>query len=61
MVREIAAGVDGRPLSGEDAQKRAQMALNKAGYRWSGYAPELGSTEVIRRRKEEGSVLLVRL
>jgi hypothetical protein len=39
MLREIAAGDDnGRPLSGHEAQKRAQAVLTECGYTWSGYA-----------------------
>jgi hypothetical protein len=44
-LREIATGVNGRPLSGKEAQTKAQFALTAAGYRWSGYTPEFASTE----------------
>ena len=40
MLREIASGVDGRPLPGYEAQQRAREALTSAGYRWPGYKPE---------------------
>jgi hypothetical protein len=40
VLREIASGVDGFPLSGNEAQQRAQEALTSAGYGWSGYKPE---------------------
>jgi hypothetical protein len=40
VLREIAFGVDGFPLSGNEAQQRAQEALTGAGYGWSGYKPE---------------------
>jgi hypothetical protein len=40
VLREIAAGTGGQPLSGTEAQKRAQTALAEAGYRWSRYRPE---------------------
>jgi hypothetical protein len=32
VLREIAAGVGGRPLSGVEAQERAQNVLAQAGY-----------------------------
>jgi hypothetical protein len=41
VLREIAGGASsGQPLSGIEAQKRAQSVLAEAGYRWSGYRPE---------------------
>jgi hypothetical protein len=42
VLREIASGENGRPLSGAEAQKRAQAALIKCGYTWPGrtVAPE---------------------
>jgi hypothetical protein len=40
VLREIASGVDGRPLPGYEAQQRAREALTSAGYRWPGYKPE---------------------
>jgi hypothetical protein len=33
-LREIASGENGHPLSGFDAQKRAQAILSECGYRW---------------------------
>ena len=39
VLREIAVGTNGQPLSGIEAQKRAQSVLAEAGYRWSGYRP----------------------
>jgi hypothetical protein len=39
LLREIATGDEnGRPLSGLEAQKRAQAVLTECGYTWSGYA-----------------------
>jgi hypothetical protein len=35
-LREIAAGENGRPLSGLEAQKRAQAVLAECGYTWPG-------------------------
>jgi hypothetical protein len=42
VLREIASGENGRPLSGAEAQKRAQAVLIKCGYTWPGRtaAPE---------------------
>jgi hypothetical protein len=40
MLREIASGEEGYPLSGNEAQQRAREALSSAGYRWPGYKPE---------------------
>jgi hypothetical protein len=40
VLREIAIGAHGQPLSGIDAQKRAQDVLAQAGYRWSGLGSE---------------------
>jgi hypothetical protein len=40
VLREIASGIDGYPLSGNEAQRRAQEALTGAGYRWPGSKPE---------------------
>jgi hypothetical protein len=37
VLREIAAGTGGQPLSGIEAQTRARRVLAEAGYRWSGY------------------------
>ena len=36
VLREIASGDNGRPLSGLAAQKRAQAALTECGYTWRG-------------------------
>jgi hypothetical protein len=36
VLREIASGENGRPLSGLEAQKRAQAVLTECGYTWSG-------------------------
>jgi hypothetical protein len=36
VLREIASGEDGRPLSGFEAQKRAQAVLVECGYTWPG-------------------------
>ena len=35
VLREIASGKNGRPLSGLEAQKRARAVLNECGYAWS--------------------------
>jgi len=35
-LREIASGDNGRPLSGLEAQKRAQAVLTECGYTWPG-------------------------
>jgi hypothetical protein len=42
VLREIASGENGRPLSGLEAQKRAQAALTECGCTWRGQmiAPE---------------------
>jgi hypothetical protein len=40
VLREIASGVDRRPLLAEEAQRRAQEALTSAGYRWPESKPE---------------------
>jgi hypothetical protein len=40
VLREIASDLDGRPLSGNEAQQRAREALTSAGYRWWGCQPE---------------------
>ena len=37
-LREIASGENDRPLSGLEAQKRAQAVLNECGYTWPGRA-----------------------
>jgi hypothetical protein len=34
VLREIASGENGRPLSGIDAQRRAQAVLVERGYSW---------------------------
>jgi len=34
VLREIASGENGRPLSGLEAQKRAQAVLTECGYTW---------------------------
>jgi hypothetical protein len=34
VLREIASGVNGYPLSGLEAQKRAQTVLSECGYAW---------------------------
>jgi hypothetical protein len=36
VLREIARGENGRPLSGLEAQKRAQAVLVECGYTWPG-------------------------
>jgi hypothetical protein len=36
VLREIASGDNGRPLSGLEAQKRAQAVLGECGYTWPG-------------------------
>ena len=36
VLREIATGENGRPLSGLEAQKRAQAVLAECGYAWPG-------------------------
>ena len=36
VLREIASGDNGRPLSGLEAQKRAQAVLAECGYTWPG-------------------------
>jgi hypothetical protein len=36
VLREIASGNNGRPLSGLEAQKRAQAVLAECGYTWPG-------------------------
>ena len=36
VLREIASGDNDRPLSGLEAQKRAQAVLNECGYTWLG-------------------------
>jgi hypothetical protein len=36
VLREIASGANGRPLSGLEAQKRAQSVLAECGYTWPG-------------------------
>jgi hypothetical protein len=38
VLREIAGGENGRPLSGLEAQKRAQAVLTECGYTWPGRA-----------------------
>jgi len=43
VLREIATGEDGRPLSGVEARKRAQAVLAECGYAWPN-ADELGTT-----------------
>ena len=39
VLGEIATGDNGRPLSGVDAQQRAQAVLTEYGYTWPGRAP----------------------
>ncbi len=39
VLRQIAKGENGRPLSGAEAQKRARVVLTECGYTWSGYKP----------------------
>ena len=36
VLREIASGDNGRPLSGTEAQQRAQAVLTECGYTWPG-------------------------
>jgi hypothetical protein len=36
VLREIASGDNGRPVSGREAQKRAQAVLAECGYIWPG-------------------------
>jgi hypothetical protein len=36
VLREIASGDNGRPLSGLEVQKRAQVVLAECGYTWQG-------------------------
>jgi hypothetical protein len=38
VLREIASGENGRPLSGLEAQTRAQTVLSECGYAWPGRA-----------------------
>ena len=38
VLRQIARGDNGRPLSGVDAQQRAQAVLTEGGYTWPGRA-----------------------
>jgi hypothetical protein len=38
VLREIASGDNGRPLSGLEAQRRAQAVLTECGYTWPGRA-----------------------
>jgi hypothetical protein len=38
VLREIASGDNGRPLSGTEAQQRAQAVLTECGYTWPGRA-----------------------
>ena len=38
VLREIASGDNGRPLSGTEAQQRAQAVLTECGYTWRGRA-----------------------
>ena len=38
VLREIATGENGRPISGLEAQKRAQAVLTECGYTWPGRA-----------------------
>jgi hypothetical protein len=53
VLREIASGVDGFPLSGNEAQQWAQEALSSAGYGWSGYKPEAADvSQTAAARKE---------
>src|SRR6202042_1590164 len=40
VLREIAAGANGQPLSGIEAQERAQKVLAEVGYRWSEHLPD---------------------
>jgi hypothetical protein len=48
VLREIARGDNGRPLSGLEAQQLAQVALTECGYTWPGraqaYAPVVAPT-----------------
>jgi hypothetical protein len=48
VLREIANGKNGRPLSGLDAQKRARAVLNECGYAWSS-GIQVRGPEVIHR------------
>jgi hypothetical protein len=41
VLREIASGENGRPLSGLEAQARAQAVLVERGHAWQGHASEL--------------------
>jgi hypothetical protein len=40
VLREIASGQDGRPLSGFEAQIRAREVLNECGYAWWTRGPQ---------------------
>lgn len=49
VLREIASGNSGHPMSGVDAQGRAQAALTECGYTWPG--------RVQSRRRRSSSAL----
>ena len=57
VLREIARGDEkGRPLSGQEAQKRAQAVLVERGYSWPGQAsesPRLTSRVELKREAAE--------
>jgi hypothetical protein len=40
VLREIAAGTSGQPLSGVEARNRAQRVLAEAGYQWPECVPD---------------------
>ena len=55
-LREIASGDDkGRPLSGHEAQKRAQAVLVERGYSWPGRASELPRLTTCVELKDEAA------
>jgi len=51
--RAVAAYIDLNPV-------RAGLAVDPAGYRWSGYGEAVGATGVVRRRAREGLVRALR-
>ena len=53
VLREIATGDNGRPLSGVEAQQRAQAVLTEYGYTWPGRAP--GSSRLPSLRCQESA------
>ena len=56
VLREIASGKNGRPLSGLEAQTRAQTVLVECGYAWPGRASELPrSTPCVELEHEEAA------